>query len=88
MIAIAAEEDGPGIGRIRMRRICDASAENLMPFVEDFIEPGGVVHADGWLGYLLLEAKGQVSGWRQSRSHGRRGQNKATADRGRPTIKG
>ena len=58
MIAIAAEEDGPGIGRIRMRRICDASAENLMSFVEDFIEPGSVVHTDGWLGYLPLEAKG------------------------------
>ena len=58
MIAIAAEEDGPGIGRIRMRRICDASAENLIPFVEDFIEPGSVVHTDGWLGYLPLEAKG------------------------------
>ena len=58
MIAIAAEEDGPGIGRIRMWRICDASAENLMPFVDDFIEPGSVVHTDGWLGYLPLEAKG------------------------------
>ena len=58
MIAIAAEEDGPGIGRIRIRRICDASAENLMPFVDDFIEPGSVVHTDGWLGYLPLEAKG------------------------------
>lgn len=58
MIAIAAEEDGPGIGRIRMRRICDASAKNLMPFVEDYVEPGSVVHTDGWLGYLPLEAKG------------------------------
>jgi hypothetical protein len=29
MIAVAVEEDGDGIGRIRMRRIPDASAESL-----------------------------------------------------------
>ena len=39
LIVIAAQEDGPGIGRIRMRRIRDASAESLMPFVKEAIEP-------------------------------------------------
>src|SRR5579864_3718688 len=34
MIAVAVEEDGDGIGRIRMRRIADASAESLLPFIE------------------------------------------------------
>jgi len=34
LIVIAAQEDGPGIGRIRMRRIPDASAESLMPFIK------------------------------------------------------
>jgi transposase-like protein len=58
LIVIAAQEDGPGIGRIRMRRIADASAESLIPFVQDSVEPGSVVHTDGWLGYLPLEAKG------------------------------
>jgi transposase-like protein len=58
MIAVAAEEDGPGIGRIRMRLIADASADSLMPFVEGCIEPGSVVHTDGWLGYLRLQGKG------------------------------
>jgi transposase-like protein len=57
MIAVAAEEDGPGIGRIRMRRIVDASANSLVPFIEDCVEPGSVVHTDGWLGYLPLEDK-------------------------------
>ena len=56
-IAVAAEEDGPGIGRIRMRRILDASAASLVPFIEDCVEPGSVVHTDGWLGYLPLEGK-------------------------------
>ena len=58
MIAIAVEEDGDGIGRIRMRRIPDASAESLMPFIEDSVEPGSVIHTDGWLGYQPLEGRG------------------------------
>src|SRR5207244_6933719 len=29
LVVIAAQEDGPGIGRIRMRRIPDASADSL-----------------------------------------------------------
>ena len=60
LIVVAAQEDGEGIGRIRMRRILDASAESLMPFVEEAIVPGSVVHTDGWLGYLPLEGKGYV----------------------------
>src|ERR1039457_3274412 len=38
LVVIAAEEDGAGIGRIRMRRIADASAESLLPFVEEAVE--------------------------------------------------
>lgn len=58
LIVIAAQEDGRGIGRIRMRRIADASAESLMPFIEGAVEPGSLVHTDGWIGYLPLEGKG------------------------------
>lgn len=58
LIVVAAQQDGEGIGRIRMRRIPDASAKSLMPFVEEAIEPGSVVHTDGWLGYVPLEGKG------------------------------
>ena len=58
LLVIAAQEDGKGIGRIRMRRIPDASAPSLMPFVEDAIEPGSLVHTDGWSGYDPLEGKG------------------------------
>ena len=39
LIVIAAQEDGPGIGRIRMKRIPDASANSLMDFVIEAIEP-------------------------------------------------
>jgi transposase-like protein len=58
LIAIAAEERGAGLGRIRMQRVRDASAASLMPFVEESVEPGSVVRTDGWLGYEPLEKKG------------------------------
>ena len=41
-----------------MRQIADASAASLIPFIEDAVEPGSVVHTDGWLGYEPLEKKG------------------------------
>jgi len=48
---IAAQEDGPGIGRIRMRQIIDASSESLLPFVRESVVPGSIIHTDGWPGY-------------------------------------
>ena len=57
LIAVAAQEDGRGIGRIRMRRITDASAASLLSFVQEAIEPDSIVHTDAWLGYESL-------GWR------------------------
>ena len=50
LVAVAAEEDETRIGRIRMRRIPDASAASLEPFIQASIEPGAVIHTDGWLG--------------------------------------
>jgi len=57
LVIVAAQEDGPGIGRIRMRQIIDASAESLVPFVQGSVAPGSV-HPYGRLaGYLPLEGK-------------------------------
>lgn len=58
LIVVAAQEEGRGVGRIRLRRIPDASAGSLIPFIEDSVEPGSVIHTDGWLGYEPLEKKG------------------------------
>ena len=58
LIVVAAEEEGAGIGRVRMRTIPNASGDSLMAFVGESIEPGSVVHTDGWLGYELLESDG------------------------------
>ena len=46
------------MGRIRMRRVRDASAASLVPFVEESVEPGSTVHTDAWLGYEPLTKKG------------------------------
>jgi transposase-like protein len=58
LVVIAAQEDGRGIGRIRMRRVPDASGDSLLGFVEEAIEPGSSVHTDGWEGYSGLRQKG------------------------------
>lgn len=58
LVVIAAQEDGKGIGRIRMRRIPDASAESLLPFVASAVESGSTIHTDGWCGYAGLATKG------------------------------
>src|SRR5262249_56318286 len=58
LVAVAVEVDGRRLGRIRLRRIADASARSLMPFVEEAIETGSRVHTDGWLGYEPLRRHG------------------------------
>jgi transposase-like protein len=60
LIVVAAQEDGHGIGRIRMRRIPDAAAASLRPFIVEAIAPGTVVHTDGWEGYTGLDRDGYV----------------------------
>ena len=60
LVVVAAQEDGRKIGRVRMRRVKDASADSLQPFFEGAIEPGSVVRTDGWGGYVGLAAKGYV----------------------------
>jgi len=51
LIAVAAEEDGNGIGRIRLQLIPDASAVSLQRFILASVERGSVIHTDGWEGY-------------------------------------
>jgi transposase-like protein len=55
LIAIAAQEDGKGIGRVRLRRIPDASRQSLHGFIRQSVEPGSTVRTDGLNAYLGLE---------------------------------
>ena len=58
LIVVAAQANGSGIGRVRMRVIPNASAASLHPFVLDSIAPGSTVHTDGWQGYKGLNQCG------------------------------
>jgi transposase-like protein len=56
IVAVAAEENGKGIGRIRLRRVKDVSGASLLPFVQSAAALGAVIHTDGWSGYSGLTA--------------------------------
>ena len=59
LIVIAVEQVGKrGLGRIRMRRVPDASADRLQAFIEEAVEPGSVVNTDAWLGYERIGKRG------------------------------
>lgn len=58
LIVIAAQEEGKGIGRIRMARIPDGSAEHLHGFIQSAIAQGSCVHTDGWKPYQGLGSLG------------------------------
>ena len=60
LIVVAAQAEGQGIGRIRMRRVPDASGARLQPFILEAIARGSVVHTDGWEGYTGLDRNGYV----------------------------
>jgi transposase-like protein len=57
-VAIAAEAKGTGTGRIRLRRIDDASELSLHHFIFEVVEPGATIHTDGWSSYQGLESLG------------------------------
>lgn len=54
VVAIAAEVRGRSIGRIRMQRVADFSAESLLPFVQQAVQPGTMVITDGLQSYRGL----------------------------------
>ena len=58
LIVVAAQVDAKKIGRIRMKRIQNASSQSLHSFIEEAIEPGSVILTDGWEGYSGLAKKG------------------------------
>lgn len=55
LIVIAAQQDGTGIGRIRLRRIPDLTRTRLHGFIAEAVEPGSTVVTDGLNAYERLE---------------------------------
>lgn len=58
LVVVAAEEDGAGIGRIRLGRILNAKKTSLHAFIRSTIAPNSIVHTDGLPAYRGLEALG------------------------------
>lgn len=58
LVAIAAQIDGKGIGRIHLRRMPSTSASPLVAFVEEAVKPGSVVITDAGDVYTGLTQKG------------------------------
>jgi len=58
IVVVAAEKNGRAIGRIRLKRVKDVSAESLLGFIRDVVEPGATPHTGGWKGYAGLSAAG------------------------------
>ena len=59
LIAIAVEKLQPkGFGRIRMHRIARRDTTQLVPFVQEAVEPGAHLHTDGSAAYLPLRHLG------------------------------
>jgi len=54
LIIVGAEEDGKGIGRIRLRRIRDLTKPSLHGFIDQAVEPGSTVRTDGLPAYMGL----------------------------------
>ncbi len=54
LVVIAVEDKTTCFGRIRLRRVADASAKSLVPAVQESVEQGSVVRTDGWSGYVPL----------------------------------
>ena len=58
LVVVAVELEGRRMGRIRLRHVSDASGSSLVGFVSDCVEPGSLVHTDGWRGYRGLKKAG------------------------------
>ena len=58
LVVIAAEREGSRIGRIRLRRVPDASAKSLQGAIGEAVEPGSVVETDGFQGYAGVGTMG------------------------------
>lgn len=58
LVVIAAQKDGKRIGRIRLKRVADASAKNLNEAVKYSVETSSTVCTDDWNGYNQLQKLG------------------------------
>ncbi len=58
VVAVAVEENGAGMGRIRLKRVPNAAAASLEDFLLEAVEPGSTIRTDGWRSYSRLQELG------------------------------
>ena len=58
VVAVAVEENGAGMGRIRLKRVPNAAAASLEDFLLESVEPGSTIRTDGWRSYSRLQELG------------------------------
>ncbi|MBT9132461.1 MAG: hypothetical protein DDT33_00977 [Firmicutes bacterium] len=60
LVVVMVEVKEDKIGRIRLRRVPDASDPSLGGAVKEGVEPGSTVQTDGWEGYGQLSELGYI----------------------------
>lgn len=58
LVGVIVEVRGEGSGRLRLKALPDAGKRTLTAWVEASVEPGAIVHTDGWTGYRGLASAG------------------------------
>lgn len=58
LVVIAVEVNEARVGRIRLRRVADASGASLEAAIREFVQPNSVIRTDGWSGYGGLKSLG------------------------------
>jgi transposase-like protein len=58
IVVAAVEDHGASAGRVRLRRVFNASATTLTGFIADHVEKGSTIITDGWAGYFKVGENG------------------------------
>lgn len=58
LVVIVAQEQDQITGRIRLKRVMDASGNSLEGFIQEAVEPGSIIKTDDWKGYSRLTPLG------------------------------
>lgn len=58
LVVAATEKEGDKPGRIRLKRVPDASEDSLKAAVTQGVELKSIIHTDGWRGYNWLDRSG------------------------------
>lgn len=58
LVIIASQINVNRIGRIRLKRVSNASGNSLEKAIKEMVEPGSTIKTDGWNGYSQLESIG------------------------------